>query len=46
MESASSAKAGSRDCNGNSDELPLTAELSLKDVREVGRKGVEGREGG
>ena len=47
IESASSAKAGSRASNGNSDELlPLATELSLKEARELGRKGVVGREEG
>ena len=48
IESDSSAKAGSRNCKGNSEEglvLPMPAD-SLKDVREAERNGVVGREGG
>ena len=48
IESESSAKAGSNDSNGKLEEAP-SAEypwLSLREVRELGRKGVVGREGG
>ena len=47
IESDSSAKAGSRTSIGSSDApSPLADELPLKDVRELGRRGVVGREGG
>lgn len=51
MESESSAKAGSRASRGNA-ELYVPEALGVKDwelrreVREEGRRGVDGREGG
>lgn len=48
IESASSAKAGSKDSSGKAEEvLPPCAKvwLSRSDVRELGRRGVVGREG-
>ena len=48
IESESSAKAGSRDSSGKAEEPDLGVKLwlSRSDVRELGRRGVEGREGG
>lgn len=48
MESDSSANAGSRDSSGKVEEpvLGVNVWLSRRDVRELGRSGVEGREGG
>lgn len=48
IESESSAKAGSRESRGNAEEpvLGVKVWLSRRDVRELGRRGVEGREGG
>lgn len=49
IESDSSAKAGSRDSRGKVEEvLPpgVKVWLSRNDVRELGRRGVVGREGG
>ena len=49
IESESSAKAGSRDSRGNAEEvLPpgVNVWLSRSEVREPGRRGVVGREGG
>lgn len=48
IESDSSAKAGSRDSNGKAKEpvLGVKVWLSRRDVRELGRRGVDGREGG
>ncbi len=48
IESESSAKAGSSDSKGNSEELLPAAKPwpSLKEVRELGRKGVVGRDEG
>ena len=47
IESASSAKAGSRDSRGDVEEpvSGVKVRLSRRDVRELGRRGVEGREG-
>ncbi len=48
IESESSANAGSRESRGNAEEpvLGVNVWLSRRDVRELGRRGVEGREGG
>ena len=48
IESDSSAKAGSKDSRGNSEEPAPAAKLweSLREVLELGRKGVVGREEG
>lgn len=48
IESESSAKAGSSPSSGKVDDpcLELKFWLSRRDVRELGRRGVEGREGG
>ena len=51
IESLSSAKAGSRPSRGKADACPprlpgVNVWLSRKDVREDGRSGVEGRDGG
>ncbi len=48
IESDSSAKAGSSDSKGNSEELLPAAKPwpSLREVRELGRKGVVGRDDG
>ena len=48
IESESSAKAGSRESRGNAEEpiLGVKVWLSRRDVRELDRRGVEGREGG
>lgn len=49
IESDSSAKAGSNDSSGKAAEvLPpgVNVWLSLKEVRELGRRGVVGRDGG
>lgn len=48
IESESSAKAGSSPSSGKADDpcLELKVWLSRRDVRELGRRGVEGREGG
>ena len=48
IESDSSANAGSRNCNGNSEEplAPPTPADSLNDVRDPGRRGVVGRDEG
>ncbi len=48
IESDSSAKAGSSDSKGNSEELLPAVKPwpSLKEVRELGRKGVVGRDDG
>lgn len=48
MESESSAKAGSSDSNGKAEvpDLEVKVWLSRREVRELGRRGVEGREGG
>lgn len=47
IESASSAKAGSRGSRGDVEEpvSGVKVRLSRRDVRELGRRGVEGREG-
>jgi len=48
IESESSAKAGSNDINGKAEapDLGVNVWLSRKEVRELGRRGVEGCEGG
>jgi hypothetical protein len=48
IESDNSANAGSRHSNGKAEvpALGVNVWLSRRDVRELGRKGVEGREGG
>ncbi len=49
MESESSAKAGSMVSSGSTEDPPLTVRepwASRKDVRELGLKGVVGREDG
>lgn len=48
MESESSAKAGSSDSRGQAAEPDFGVKvwLSRREVRELGRRGVDGREGG